>query len=74
MGTGLQPGIFEVRYCSHTGLNNSDITPSQFCAHFSCEPSFRLHGLSYMNVPEANWLGYVDGGGGFFGPKTASDT
>ena len=48
MGTRLQPGMFEVRYRSHTGLNNSDITPCSFCANFSREPPFLLRRLSYM--------------------------
>jgi hypothetical protein len=48
MGTRLQPGMLEIRYRSHTGLNNSDITPCPFVPNFSREPPFLLRRLSYM--------------------------
>ena len=65
MGRRPQPGVFGVRYGSHTGLNNSDITPCPFApisaaSHTSSNPR-----LSYIRVqrPECrqNRSGYVDG-------------
>src|SRR4030088_3045976 len=69
MGTRLQPGIFEgsplIAYRTQQLGHNAK-------SDFSCEPSFLLHGLSYMRdlspqraeCPQKR-IGYVDGGGGF---------